>query len=68
VPRIARFKSDQKFSAYRTLEDLCGQVGLDSNRFEKLLADVAASYKADRGRSLVERAFTQNADDAAGPG
>ena len=50
-------------SAYRTLVDFCTQAGLDSKPFERLLGDVAASYKADRGRLLVERAFAQCTGD-----
>lgn len=36
---------------------LCVKAGLDEARIKTLIADVAAAYEADRGRSLIERAF-----------
>jgi hypothetical protein len=44
-------------SDLRALASLCGKAGLDQTRFEKLLAKVAEACAADRGHSLIERAF-----------
>jgi hypothetical protein len=55
-------------SDFRTLAGLCAQTGLDPSRFETLVADAAESYKADRGRLLIERAFGEDGGDAGLPG
>lgn len=44
-------------SDFRALAGLCTRAGLDETLFKKLLAETAETYAADRGRSLIERAF-----------
>ena len=52
-------------SDLRAVASFCTKAGLDESQVEKLLAEVAEAYKRDRGISLIERAFSGAADDAA---
>ena len=55
-------------SDLRALADLCVKAWLDKTQRKKLLADVAESYDLDRGRSLIERAFNPDVDNASASG
>ncbi|HMH48714.1 MAG TPA: tetratricopeptide repeat protein [Candidatus Acidoferrum sp.] len=44
-------------SDFQSLAGLCTKAALDPTQFDQLLAEVAEAYDADRGRSLIERAF-----------
>ena len=46
-------------SDFLALSGLCSNLGYDQARFDAMLAEVAAAYREDGGRGLIERSFAE---------
>jgi tetratricopeptide (TPR) repeat protein len=54
-------------SDFRNLSGICSELGYDQKQFDEMLKEAAAAYQADRGRTLIERAFAAEDGRVAGP-
>lgn len=55
-------------SDFRALSSLCSELSYEQRQFDEMLKEAAAAYQADRGHSLIKRAFAVSGEGGKDPG